>query len=276
MNILLLTASVNAKLASPIYTNLIDTNERMEQYLSTLKRYIIESNFDTFVFCENTGYIIPKDYLVELAWKNKKSIEFLTFISDVESVKKFGKGYGEGQCIEYALKNSIYLQKELVCFFKVTGRLFIENINEIIRENRNRKNCYLTDGINSKSVKTVFFKTQVSFFNRNLLDVYKNVNDSENKFLEYIYFECLINEKVKGISPYPFISGNSGSTGNPYTLIDKYKKISYLNYLGFYSLNKLYYFTKKYTMQVIKSCKKSNYTFMLYIILNLTTQVVKI
>ncbi len=224
MNVLLLTASVNAKLASPIYTKLTNTDERLFQYLGTLKRYIAESNSDAFVFCENTEYIIPKDDLFKLATENNKSIEFLSFLSDIESVKKLGKGYGEGECIEFAIKNSAYLQQNSICFFKVTGRLFIKNINEILLNNQKNENCFYTDGINAKSVRTEFFKSQVSFFNQNLVQVYKNVNDSENKFLEYIYFEYLIGKKVKGMFPYPFIIGNSGSTGNPYIISNEYKK----------------------------------------------------
>jgi len=236
MNILLLTASVDAKLANPIHTKLTNTNERLIQYKDTLRKYITESHFNIFVFCENTGFNMLENDLVQLAQENNKSIEFLSFISDIESVKKLGKGYGEGECIEYALKNSIHLQDESICFFKVTGRLYIENINEIIKHNKNKENCFFTDGINSKSVRTVFFKTQVSFFNQNLLLIYKDVNDSKSKFLEYIYFEYLIYKKIDGLIPYPFIIGNSGSTGNPYIASGEYKKMKYLNMLGFYSL----------------------------------------
>lgn len=245
MKILLLTASVNAKLASPVYTKLTNTNERLQQYKETLKRYIKETSFDVFVFCENTGFNMLEDDLIQLAEENNKTIEFLSFISNIDLVKKLGKGYGEGECIEYALKNSVNLQEESICFFKVTGRLFIENINEILVNSKNNKNCFFTDGINSNSVRTVFFKSQVSFFNQNLLSVYKNVNDTENKFLEYLYFEHLIDKKVNGIFPYPYIIGNSGSTGNPYIIKNEYKKIRFLNVFGFYSLNKPYFQIKK-------------------------------
>lgn len=256
MNILLLTASINANLASPIHTKLTDTNERLVQYKNTLSRYIKESNFDVFVFCENTGFIMAKDDLLQLAKEYKKSIEFLSFISDIDSVKKLGKGYGEGECIEYALKNSVNLQMKSDCFFKVTGRLFIDNINQILASNINYKNCFFTDGINTNSVRTVFFKTQVSFFNQYLLQVYKNVNDSENKFLEFVYFEHLIDKNINGIVPYPYIIGNSGSTGNPYTDNNEYNKAKYLNVLGFYSLNKYYYYFKKNVKKIINILKK--------------------
>lgn len=243
MNILLLTASINAKLASPIYTKLINTEERLLQYKDTLKLYIRKSNFETFIFCENTGFDFCKDDLIELAQAHNKRIEFLSFISDIEYVNKLGKGYGEGECIEYALKNSTYLQEDSTCFYKITGRLYIENINEIIKHNKNGKNCFFTDGASSNSVRTVFFKAEVSFFTQNLISVYKKVNDSENRFLEYIYYEHLINKKTTGISPYPFIIGNSGSTGNPYTLAKEYNKMKFLNFFGFYSVEKKLFLT---------------------------------
>jgi hypothetical protein len=251
MSILLLTASINAQLASPVHTKLIDTSERLRQYMNALKRYIIESDFDTFVFCENTGFKILVNDLVQLAKEYNKSIEFLSFVSDIELVKKYGKGYGEGEIIEYAMKNSYYLQDDNLCFFKITGRLFVENINKILKNNINNKNCFFTDGINSASVQTVFFKSQISFFKNNLLVVYKKVDDSNNLFLEYIYFEFLINKKTHGIFPFPFINGNSGSTGNPYITVRAYKEKAILNFMGYYTLNETFYTLKKVLKKVI-------------------------
>lgn len=246
MNILLLTASIDANLASPIHTKLTNTKERLSQYQNALKRYIEESDFDTFIFCENTGYNFPKKEFEELAFKCNKTIEFLSFVSNIENVNKFGKGYGEGECLEYAIKKSKFLQDERISFFKITGRLFIENINKILIKSRKNKNCFFTEGITSESVKTAFFKSEVSFFRQYLLNCYKDVNDSENKFLEYIYFEILINKKVNGVFPYPNITGNSGSTGNPYVLKNEYQKLNFLNSLGVFSLNKKTFFLKRF------------------------------
>ena len=44
-----------------------------------------------------------------------------------------GKGYGEGEIIEYALKNSAFLHSERE-FIKLTGRITIENLDAIIRK----------------------------------------------------------------------------------------------------------------------------------------------
>lgn len=203
-----------------------------------MKRYINESNFDIFVFCENTGYQFRKDEIKVLAHKSGKIIEFLSFVSNIEMVNKLGKGYGEGECIEYAINKSKFLQDDEVTFFKITGRLFVENINEIINKNLNKTNCFLTDGLNTKSVKTVFFKAKVSFFKFFLLEAYKKVIDAENKFLEYIYFENLIDKKVNGLAHYPNINGNSGSTGKPYILESEYNRLNFLNKLNAYKLNR--------------------------------------
>jgi len=236
MEILLLTASINAKLASPIYTHLTDTEERLAQYKNTLKRYIEDSSFDKLVFCENTGFNFSKDYLIDLAIKNNKQIEFLTFISDIKAVNKYGKGYGEGECLKYAIENSEFINNNKV-FYKVTGRLFVENINLIIKKHSNINNCFYTDGWNSTSVNTFFFKCDASFFKTYLENSYLEVNDSQGRFLEFIYFDILIKQRIRSFRCLPFISGNSGSTGNAYTVESEYRIKKIYNFFGFYSLN---------------------------------------
>ncbi len=41
------------------------------------------------------------------------------------------KGYGEGEIISYALNNSKYL-KNSESFYKLTGGLTVENINDVL------------------------------------------------------------------------------------------------------------------------------------------------
>lgn len=248
MRILLLTGSINAKLASPFMTKLVNVEERRNQYFVAIKRYIIESNFDVIIFCENTMSDFPIEDCENLAHEYGKQIEFIFFLGNVTRINKQGKGFGDGECIEYAINHSKYLQNDSVCFYKVTGRLFIENINRILKDNEKKENCFLRLGFKLLHVGTFFFKVQVAFFKKKLINEYMTVNDSDGKYLEVIYYNVLIKESVKCFSSYPYIYGLSGSTGELYLKRNKWL-YNLLNYIGLYSVNsgwsKLLNFIKK-------------------------------
>lgn len=93
-------------------------------------------------------------------------------------------------CLKYAIENSKFINSNKV-FYKVTGRLFVENINLMIKKDSNINNCFYTDVWNSTSVNT-FFKCDASFFKMYLENSYLEVNDSQGRFLEFIYFDILI------------------------------------------------------------------------------------
>ena len=58
-------------------------------------------------------------------------------------------------CLKYAIENSEFINSNKV-FYKVTGRLFVENINLMIKKDSNINNCFYTDVWNSTSVNTFF------------------------------------------------------------------------------------------------------------------------
>ncbi|HMM01548.1 MULTISPECIES: hypothetical protein [unclassified Dysgonomonas] len=239
MRILLLTGSINAKLASPVMTKIVNIEDRRNQYLNTIKRYIKESDFDTIIFCENTKSDFSVEECQNLADEYGKQIEFIFFLGNVSSINRQGKGFGDGECIEYAINHSKYLQDDSVCFYKVTGRLFIENINDILKNSSKDENYFYRLGFKALYVGTFFFKVQVRFFKEKLIKEYINVNDSVGKYLEIIYYDVLIKEKVRSFNPYPYIYSLSGSTGEPYLKTNK-KVLSLFNYLGFYAVNSIW------------------------------------
>ncbi|GAB6120622.1 hypothetical protein [Dysgonomonas termitidis] len=251
MRILLLTGSINAKLASPVMTKIVNIEDRRNQYLNTIKRYIKESDFDTIIFCENTKSDFPVEECQDLADEYGKQIEFIFFLGNVTCINKQGKGFGDGECIEYAINHSKYLQDDSACFYKVTGRLFVENINDILKNSYKNENCFYRLGFKALTVGTFFFKVQVGFFKKNLMTEYKFVNDSDGRYLEVIYYDILIREKVRAFNPYPYINGLSASTGESYLKTLKLnKRTSYIfNSLGLYRVNgiwsSLFNFIKK-------------------------------
>lgn len=239
MEILLLTASINAKLASPVMTKIVNTEDRRNQYVVTIKRYIKESDFDIIIFCENTESDFPVEECQDLAHEYGKQIEFIFFLGNVNSINRQGKGFGDGECLEYAINHSKHLQNNSACFYKVTGRLFIENINDILKNSAKDENCFYRLSFKSLYVVTFFFKAQVNFFKEHLIKEYVNVNDSAGRYMESIYYDVLVKEKVRGFNPYPYTYSLSGSTGKPYFKKNK-NVLSIFNYLGFYTVNSIW------------------------------------
>ena len=120
--ILLLTACINPN--GMTMTALSDKEERREQYVKAINYYLKNTKFP-IVFTENSGTDIST--LFENAIKSGR-LEYLSF--DGNHAKERGKGYGECEIIQYALKNSTTIQsakdKRIA---KITGRLIIKNIN---------------------------------------------------------------------------------------------------------------------------------------------------
>lgn len=165
-------------------------------------------------FCDNSNYDYDFSKLKIISDKSGKTIEFLKFEGD-EKTSIFGKGYGEGEIIKYAIENSELLKNES-CFYKVTGRLIVKNFDLFSYFNKNNKNIFFSP--TKKVVDTRFFKVEKSFYVNYLLDEYKKVNDSKGYYLEHVYYEKLKNLKPKLSKSFifPNIAGVSGSTGEEY------------------------------------------------------------
>jgi hypothetical protein len=207
------------------FVKLINPREREQLHISALKRWIVESSFETIIICDNSNYVYC-DELILLAANHGKILEVLFFEGDKDKSKRLGKGYGEGEIIEYVFNNSNYIN-EFNSFFKVTGKLFVENCNEYMNFqdvdfafdfsysfywNKDKVDCVFTN----------FYYANLISFKLFLKDQYLNVRDNEGFFLEHAYASALqktLNVKILPI--VPSISGISGSSGTRYSYTRK-------------------------------------------------------
>ncbi len=216
--ILLLTASIDPGISNTPMTFISNPIERLQQYTDNIKRILTHSNFDVIVFCENTAYDFDYAELKLLAGKHHKIMETLVFKGTTKQIESFGKGYGEGEIIKYAIENSNYLMPDSL-FYKLTGRLYVENINDLLLQNVSKENCFIKFKYNKPMVDTRFFKSSVPFFKENLISAYEHVDDRNGRYLEMVYFDQLKhNKQISTFSNYPNIQGLSGSTGMKYDL----------------------------------------------------------
>lgn len=195
-----------------------DSKQRYEQYITSISFYIEKSLFKSIVFCENSNCAYPPNSgLKELAKKFSKNFEWICFSGDKEEVLNKGKGYGEGEIIEYALEHSkILIQASW--FIKTTGRIIVKNVNKIVPKLKLNMNYFNFDLFRTCGIDTRFYCCTVELYKKYLLSAYRRCSDYENEMsLEDIFYDCLIKTgKFHCLPYYPFFSGVGGSHGEVY------------------------------------------------------------
>lgn len=161
------------------------------------------------VVCDGSGY----DLRPRLEGLGNK-FEFLSFVNDSEKVQVIGKGYGEGEIIDYALEESNTL-KNAGHFIKITGKLWVTNLPALIH-GFNGHCGFSYHGFRSlKFMDTRFYIVAKEFFNEHLRDGYKSVDESQNKIIEEVYKSILQEFPVRDVllKSSPRLFGTSGTTG---------------------------------------------------------------
>lgn len=169
------------------------------------------------VICDGSGYDLNS--FVSQRWPGSQ-IEVLSFLNDTEKVAVFGKGFGEGQIIDYALKNSRFLLEQDV-FMKCTSKLWVSNFESIMTSCNGTRFNIRTKPTGAESrrfswVDTRFYSVTKEFFATNLADAYKSVNRLEKHYIEHAYLDALISAGVVNdvlFPKKPIIKGVSGSFG---------------------------------------------------------------
>jgi hypothetical protein len=222
---------------SSSFVKLINPDDREKLHIEALIRWILESDFKTIIICDNSNYIYSNE-IVSLAAKNDKILEVLNFEGDKEKSKILGKGYGEGEIMNYILNNSKYIQSH-DSFFKVTGKLFVENYNNYLSFKNvdfafDYSYSFFWKKEKVECVFTNFYFANLSSYKNILKEEYLKVKDSEGLFLEHVYASALQKaNSLNLVSILPTISGISGSSGFNYNkkLINLIKKALLLSSL---------------------------------------------
>ena len=224
--VLLITSTIkpNEKVFS---LALKDKADREKQYFAALLFYIEKTKLKNIIYCDNSNTILSNlSYLQKLAMKNKKQFEYLSFRGNTSEIVHHGKGYGEGEIIKYILNNS-KLIKNMDYLIKVTGRLYITNINTLLRLCFDRYNYF--DMTKTRRCETRFYMIQKSVYEKKFVDCYLNVDDKKDVWLEHIFKNIILKQRVayKMFPVLPKVKGISGSTGKRYhdSKIKYYAKI---------------------------------------------------
>jgi hypothetical protein len=183
------------------------------------------------IICDSSNY----DFSSHLQKLNLNGIEQLKFFGNSQLVKKYGKGYGEGEIIEYALNHSMFMSNA-DSFIKCTAKLWVNNFHKCAAQWDLTKK-YLGRGyfknvfsISKPSffeyIDTRFFIATKKFFFSSMLPVYQKATNNPKGSIEYLLLEKIQEENINHFlfKCLPIIQGMSGGSAkyyksNPYRVV---------------------------------------------------------
>ncbi|PRY21799.1 hypothetical protein CLV78_10870 [Aliiruegeria haliotis] len=132
MSTLVMTATIVPAAGAGV-TLRADPGLRRRDYEDALRFYlgVRSSALSRIIFCENSGADLSTlREIAETANPLGKQVEFLSFVSDTP--EEYGKGHSELDMLDRAYEAFFGDLADTEKYWKVTGRLIIENIAELI------------------------------------------------------------------------------------------------------------------------------------------------
>jgi len=207
----LITSAINV---SASQTKLGNSNDRLESTIESLQKWLSIPSVKKIVICDGSGFDLnEKIYFIKLA-NPKVEIEVLCFKNDTAKVIEYGKGYGEGEIINYALaKSKILMDADF--FVKCTGKLWVENFDDCVFKFNGFASFDYTGLLKPERIDTRFYIINKKYYLNKLADVYQKVNDRNGFYLEHAFRDGLLELKLSQyvMCPTPKIKGMSGSMG---------------------------------------------------------------
>ncbi len=214
--VLLITTAVRA--APSVSVRVSDHQRRLEYTLEGIGEWVARVPELRIVVCDGSNSDLTS--AIRENWPTS-TIEVLHFQNNEKKVARFGKGYGEGQIMAFALKKSKLLRQAPV-FMKCTGKLWVDNFHEVLAGIRSTNSFMIRwrpDEHGQRKpfwVDTRFFVVEKTFFRKHLASAYRDVDIEAQHYIEHVYAERLgavAAERQLRFLVKPQIRGVSGSTG---------------------------------------------------------------
>lgn len=215
-----MTGAIDVQHSQVPFTQITDTQTRLEQYLRSIDHAIRKyRSIHKVVFVENTNFSYDYTALSRLAENHRKTLEVLSFQGDTEKTVLHGKGFGEMECINHALEYSRLL-KSSDAFVKLTGRLNVLNFDCVLHSAYKHNSFYAINTEKVPYVETIIYRAEKTFFQENLNDAGNLVFDREGIYIEHIFYHRLYelarHSSIGSFRAYRFLEGLSGSSGYSY------------------------------------------------------------
>lgn len=215
---ILLTSCVNVSDKS---VSLNDASKRVKYTLESVKNWLDYIPTIKIVICDNSGY----DFQGEVKrFFPGKDIECLSFWGDKVAVSKYGKGYGEGEIIEYATSNSIYILNAK-CFAKCTAKLWVKDPEIFLKKWNGQcavkpvfKNVFSFRSTFISYVDTRFYVVSLDFYEKYFRGIHKRIKPNSPIGIEELFLEVITSNDLVNIfwKKCPQIYGISGASARAY------------------------------------------------------------
>ena len=200
----------------------LDTHQRLGDYTAALEAWITrQDTLRDIVFVDNSGH--PLDALQQVVDRHAgagKRVELISFRTEGYSATR-GRSFGELDILREALRCSALLAEADV-FAKATGRVFVPNVDAIIRAIA--PDCDIVGRLshNLTWLETVFVLFRKDLFARQLLPfALERVDDQARQHVERVLASACLHGIADGARWYPFpaeprILGVRGLDNRPY------------------------------------------------------------
>lgn len=190
-----------------------DPEVRLREYVRTIKKYMTDSDFDTIIFAENSGYLFDSSELEAQAKACGKKLVILRLVDGGGN----SMSSGEAVLMRRALEACPFIEDTDV-IWKVTGRLWISNVNRLLAKHTRKTNVFLY-ARKYDSMQTWFFCAKVADLKKYFLTD-EAIEAMKQSCIEYVWmdrFRANSEICVERFAAYPNAIGNN-SSGNAYTL----------------------------------------------------------
>lgn len=205
----LLTSAVRV---SARHTTLQDADERLRLTLDSIDLWRRTPGVTAVVVCDGSGV----DLSIHLppTAHDMAPVECLAFQNDAELVRRKGKGFGEGQIVAHALRNSVHLSHAEV-WGKCTGKLWVQNFSDCLKGYRGPVAFDIRGTFAVRSVDSRFYLVDAAFYRQHLARAHEQVDDDHGWYLEHSLLQALGGLTLQRyvMVPPPCVVGVSGSDG---------------------------------------------------------------
>lgn len=198
--------------------SLKDEQSRINHTLESIGKWLDVSADLPIVICDGSSFDLSD--IVTAAFPGA-NIECLNFRNSAEWVARYGKGYGEGEIVNFALANSKILAGSDY-FAKCTAKLWVENYVECLKSWNGIFLCHgFFENVFSlritffSYVDTRFYLANKKFYKDNLASAYLRLANGEGLSIEHHFRDILIEQNFKKIlfGLPPVICGVGGGNG---------------------------------------------------------------
>lgn len=212
------TLLITSAMAPPANTPTLKMTDRNMRSITTKAAifFWVAQGQKNIVICDSTGSSVLTAEELSTIRKLNVGIEQIAYRQDEALVVEKGKGFAEGQLIQFAVQNSELLMRS-GHFFKCTGKVFCRNFSaiwELVVKN-NIENIFWKLYEHSRDRNLIdgrFFYTSIAEFQRLVLPAYSQ--SSESQILEYHLSQSVQSQLRAAASLRPLLSGFSGGLGN--------------------------------------------------------------